>query len=323
MLEKAQNIYASYGITTVQDGFVPKELYQLFDYVAKKKLLKLDVVGYLDLKQSGEIYKDSPYVGEYINHFKIGGYKIFLDGSPQGKTAWMKEPYKNSEDYCGYPVLKDEKLYELIETSLDNKAQLLAHCNGDAAAEQYITQFERVLNNRIEKETYRPVMIHAQFVHNEQLDRMKIINMIPSFFNAHTYYWGDVHIKNVGYERASKISPIKCAVDKNMPFTLHQDAPVIAPDMLKSIWCAVNRKTRSGTILGEEQCVSVWEALKGITIYGAYQYFEENTKGTIAQGKLADLVILDKKPLTCSKLEIDSIQVLETMKEGETIYKAN
>ena len=321
LIEKAQSIYASYGITTVQDGFVPKELYQLFDALAKKHLLTLDIVGYLDLKGSGELYKENQYVGEYNNHFKIGGYKIFLDGSPQGKTAWMKEPYKHSGDYKGYPTLKDEELYQLIETALDNHAQLLAHCNGDAAAEQYITQFEQVLKNRDEKETYRPVMIHAQFVEDKQLERMKQLQMIPSFFNAHTYYWGDIHIENVGFERASGISPIKDAVNKDMIFTLHQDAPVIQPDMLKSIWCAVNRKTKNGITLGENQCVSVLEALKGITIYGAYQYFEEDKKGSIEVGKVADFVILDKNPLTCDKSEIDTICVLETIKEGNTVYK--
>ncbi len=135
-----------------------------------------------------------------MNRFKIGGYKIFLDGSPQGKTAWLNRPYENSDDgYCGYPIYKDEEVEKFIDISLKEKMQLLTHCNGDAAADQLIDAFEKVLNlkEQSSENNIRPVMIHAQTVRADQIDDMKVINMIPSYFVAHTYYWGDIHIKTL------------------------------------------------------------------------------------------------------------------------------
>lgn len=323
LVVKAQHIYASYGITTVQDGMVAKPLFQLLQLAASKKLLQLDIVGYIDLNHCRDLTSEhKEYVNQYVDHFKIGGYKIFLDGSPQGRTAWMSTPYKKTEDgYCGYPVLEDERLHELIKEAVRDELQLLAHCNGDAAAEQYITQFEKVHAEHPEWDTKRPVMIHAQLVRKDQLERMPAIQMTPSFFIAHTYFWGDIHIENFGIERAARISPAKDAEELGLRYTFHQDSPVIQPDMMRTVWCAVNRETRTGVSIGESERVTPYEAMKAITIHGAYQYFEEDRKGTISEGKLADLVILEKNPLTCDPKQLYAIKVEETIKEGKTIYK--
>lgn len=107
-----------------------------------------------------------------------------------------------------------------------------------------------------------------------------------------------------------------------MKFTFHQDAPVIEPNMFETIWCAVNRKTKNGKILGEEEKITVLEAIKAVTINAAYQYFEEDYKGSIKEGKLADLIIVDKNPLKVEKDDIRNIKVLETIKSGKTIMKA-
>lgn len=323
LIVKAQDIYASYGITTVQDGMVAKPLFQLLQYAAAQNLLKLDIIGYIDLNSSREVVKENPsYVQDYVHHFKIGGYKIFLDGSPQGRTAWMSIPYAGSEDgYCGYPALKDERLHELITEALEDHMQLLAHCNGDAAAEQFITQFESVKKAHPDWDTCHPVMIHAQLVRKDQLERMPSIHMTPSFFIAHTYFWGDIHIENFGMERASKISPAKDAEDLGLRYTFHQDSPVLPPDIMRSIWCAVNRKTRTGVSIGQEETVSVYEALKANTVNAADQYMESDKKGSLKAGMLADLVILDQNPLKVDKDAIKDIKVLETIKEGITVYR--
>ncbi len=321
-IQKAQDIYASYGVTTIQEGMIAKPLFQLLQHASSSNLLKADVIGYIDLAHYRDLMKQEDiYRNHYQSHFKLGGYKIFIDGSPQGRTAWMSTPYQNSDGYCGYPTLKDEELYELIYTALQDHQQLLAHCNGDAAAEQYITQFEKVLHDHPQLDSMRPVMIHAQLVRKDQLERMQKIHMIPSFFIAHTFYWGDIHIENFGLARASLISPAKDAIDLNIPFTFHQDTPVLPPDMLKTLWCAVNRQTQNGVTLGENERITVQEALKAITIYPAYQYFEEDQKGSLEVGKNADLVILDKNPLEIESQKIDQIKVIETIKEGQTIYR--
>lgn len=324
LFQEAQHIYASYGITTIQEGMVAQPLFDLLHYAAKKNLFQQDIIGFVDIANCSDLIDAYPqYKNQYHHHFKLGGYKTFLDGSPQGKTAWMTTPYQGSDNECGYPVLSNQQLYNQILTALQQHQQLLAHCNGDAAAEQYITQFKKVLDDYSNLEACRPVMIHAQLVRHDQLQRMKAINMIPSFFVAHTYYWGDVHIQNFTQARANFISPTKDAMQLQMPFTLHQDAPVLMPDMLKTVWCAVNRVTKQGIVLGEQERIPPYEALKAITVYPAYQYFEESQKGTLEVGKKADLVILDKNPLLVPPLTIDTIQVLQTIKDGNVIYQKN
>ncbi|GAB6169810.1 amidohydrolase family protein [Clostridium carnis] len=323
VLIKAQEKYASYGITTMQEGMIVNLLGDILDLLIKSKILKLDLIGYIDLRDSNKLLERFKYcIKRYNNHFKIGGYKLFLDGSPQGRTAWMLEPYKDAKDgYRGYPIYKDADLEEKIELSINEDMQLLVHCNGDAATNQYINQYRIAKEKCNSNNDIRPVLIHAQLLRRDQLDNVKALNMIPSFFVAHVYYWGDTHIKNFGIERASLISVANSALKKGIKFTFHQDAPVIEPNMLETVWCAVNRITKSGVILGEDEKISPLDALKAVTINAAYQYFEEDIKGSIKEGKLADLVILDKNPLKVDPLEISNISVLETIKEGATIFK--
>lgn len=164
-------------------------------------------------------------------------------------------------------------------------------------------------------------MIHCQMVRDDQLDIMKEINMIPSIFVDHTYYWGDTHLKYLGEERRKRISPAKSAFDCCLVVNFHQDSPVIQADMLQTIWSAVNRITRNGQSIGKDKRVTVYEALKALTINAAYAYFEDDEKGSITHGKVADLVILDQNPLAIDPLNMRDINILETMKEAKTLYK--
>ena len=149
---------------------------------------------------------------------------------------------------------------------------------------------------------------------------MKKIGIIPSYFIAHVYYWGDIHLKNLGKKRAENISPAKTTLQENMIFTFHQDSPVIEPNMLETIGIACERKTKSGILLGEKQKIDVYNALKAVTINASYQYFEEDRKGSIKEGKLADLIVLDKNPLKVRIDEIKNIRILEVYKEGIKIF---
>lgn len=320
-IKLAQEKYASYGITTVQEGYLTKELIPIYKKIIENKVLSLDVVAYIDEKCEGIVGEEfANYIKQYKNNFKIGGYKIFLDGSPQGRTAWMRTPYANDENYYGYGTMTDKEIERIIEKAYNNNLQLLAHCNGDMAAEQYILCIQK-LNKNIAK--IRPVLIHGQLLGVDQLEDIKELGIIPSFFIAHTYYWGDVHIKNFGLQRAEKISPAGSSSKKQIVYTFHQDSPVIEPNMFETIWCAVNRKTRQGITLGTDERISVIEAIKAVTINSAYQYFEESTKGSIKEGKIADLIVVDKNPLKVDRNELRNIKVLETIKDGQTIYKTS
>lgn len=318
-MEAAQQLYFSYGITTVQDGLTGMSEWKLLKEMADLGKLKADIVCYADYKQTPNLIPEHPECfREYRNRLKLGGYKIFLDGSPQGRTAWMTQPYEGEEDYRGYPIYSDAQVREFVEGAIRENIQLLAHCNGDAACEQLLCAFEQTAGAGDSKT--RPVMIHAQFLRANQLPRMRKLGMIASFFVAHTYYWGDTHLKNFG-ERGRRISPAKSAGREGVTYTFHQDSPVLAPDMLATLWCACNRITANGVLLDREECLTPMEALRGVTVNAAYQYFEEDKKGSIAPGKFADFVLLDKNPLTVPKEELRDIRVLETIKKGETVFR--
>ena len=323
LFRRAQEIYASNGIATVQEGMVTEPLFGLLQYAQKNRVFYLDLVGYPDLEHCERLFEQNERMcHHYVDHFRIGGGKIFLDGSPQGRTAWVLEPYADAQDgYCGYPVKTDAQLYRLIETALEKRLQLLAHCNGDAAAEQYLTQFEKAVRAHPSCDTQRPVMIHAQLVRREQLKRMLPLSMMPSFFAAHTYYWGDIHIKNFGMERAAAISPAGSAQRLHLPYTFHQDSPVLRPNVFETIWCAAARVTKTGVPLAQDERISVADALKAVTVHAAYQYGEEKEKGSIEEGKLADLIVVDQNPLEIPVDEVRKIRVLETIKEGKTVYR--
>lgn len=319
--QKAQENYASQGITTVQEGMLSTPLLPLYQGVIAQKLLWLDVVGYADASIAEEVETIlSSHVGQYAHHFKLGGRKMFLDGSPQGRTAWMRAPYLGGEDgYCGYPVLGDGEVLLRLRSAQKDGRQMLTHCNGDRAAEQLIFCMDKLLETQGEK-LYRPVMIHAQFLGVDQMPRVRALGIIPSFFVAHIYHWGEIHRQNFGAERASRICPLASALRDGILFTLHQDTPVIRPNMRETIWCAVCRQTKAGDIFGAQERISPLDALKAVTINAAYQYGEEGEKGSLARGKRADFVILDRDPLAVSPQELRELQVQETIKSGRSIY---
>jgi predicted amidohydrolase YtcJ len=234
-----------------------------------------------------------------------------------------KLPGAPRSDYRGYPAFEDQaSLNALILMAVQKGWPILAHTNGDAAADQLLTAVRAALRVHPVKD-HRTTIIHAQTLHEDQLDAAKRLGMLPSFFPSHVYYWGDRHRDIfLGPERSSRISPAASAVRRGLRFTLHHDAPVVPEDMLHVIWCAVNRVTREGKLLGPDQRIAAREAVKAVTSHAAWQYFEEKRKGSLEPGKLADLVILSDNPLKVKPITIKDIRVLETVKEGQTVYRA-
>lgn len=328
-MQKVQKMYLRYGVTTVQEGAASPQTIAALRQLASKGSLALDVVAYPVMMQGQPMEGTGGTASDiaYREHFRVGGYKMILDGSPQGKSAWLSSPYEGEDSYCGYPWLDEEEVLACCRKSLEDQQQLLAHCNGDAASEQFLRCYEQALEERHiqEKdlsEDLRPVMIHCQTVRQDQLERMKKLGMVASFFVGHVYYWGDVHLRNLGQVRGSQISPVGSAKKLGLHFSFHQDTPVTKPDMIQSVWCAVNRCTRQEKRLAEQECVDVYDALRAITIEAAYQYHEEHEKGSIAPGKKADLVILNQSPLEVSPEDLRDVRVEATIKDGQVVYQA-
>lgn len=326
-LMKAQEEWLSYGQTTICDGRTMGESVGLLEQAAAEGLFKADVVYFPDyeyFKKDLDVFK--PKYMKYKNHLKLGGFKFSDDGSPQGKTAWLTQPYLvppegQFKDYKGFPIFTDETLYEDLKTLFQNHITAQLHVNGDAAIDQAIRVIKKLKDENIYTPELRATLIHVQNSRPDHIQKIKELGVIPSYFSTHTYLWGDWHYSSVfGPERASFISPANSALKAGIIFTIHHDAPVTPPDLITAVYAAVNRKTRSGRILGPDERITPLEALKAITINAAYQLQEENKKGSIKEGKLADFVILDKNPLTIDPEKIRSIKVLETIKEDIPVY---
>ena len=323
-----QMLYAAAGITTAHEGATVKPSLEAMQRVAAAGANIIDVIAFPFIYDFDKILADNPVEtwGKYNNRLKLGGGKITIDGSPQGKTAFFTTPYLTGgpggqENWKGEPGFTQDEINAFAKKLYDLGIPLNMHANGDAAIDMLLRAHEYAAAGSLDKDR-RTTIIHSQFVRADQLDKYADYKLIPSFYTEHTYYFGDTHVLNRGREQAYFLSPMRAAIDKGIRPTNHTDFVVAPLDQMFVMWTAVNRLSRGGEVIGPDQRITALEALKAITINAAYQYREEASKGTLEVGKLADLVILDKNPLTVDPMAIKDIEVVETIKEGKTIYKA-
>jgi len=358
-IEDAVANYASHGTTTAHDAAIKsQEQLALFRKMADEGRLDIDVVGWPLFNVADQMLANFEQDRVYRGRFRLGGLKLLLDGSIQGYTAFLSQPYyvqpgadepvgmddigevdqllvqsdapadapplprAEGGDYRGYPTIESQQeVTGWLTKAYEKGWPAQVHTNGDGATDMLI-EAVRQAEAAYPGQDRRVVIVHAQTMREDQLDAAAELGMSPTFFPSHVYYWGDRHRDIfLGPERAARINPLRSALDRGIVFTGHHDAPVTPADMLLPIWAAVNRVTASGEVLGPEQRIPVIEAIRAATINGAYQLFEEEIKGSIEVGKLADFVVLSENPLQVDPMTIKDIQVLETIKEGKTIFK--
>ncbi len=325
-LRRALETAKSFGHTTIQEGRASADVHQALAGAAEAGLFDVDVVSYIDYA-SREVLTDEWHTRDYRDRYRVGGMKVTLDGSPQGRTAWRTEPYLLPPDgqapgYRGYAAIPDDAFVaSLFEEAYQQGWQVLTHANGDAAIDQLIRAVGGVHGEHGPGDR-RHVLIHGQFIRQDQLDSLAALQIMPSLFPMHTFYWGDWYDEIVGPDQAQRISPMRSALDRGLRVTSHSDAPVALPNLMRVMAATVNRTSRSGQVMGAGERLTPAEALKAITLWGAYQHFEEDRKGSIEVGKLADLVVLSANPLTVDPTTIGDIVVLETIKEGQSVYAA-
>lgn len=323
-----QMLYAQNGLTTAQEGATHAPDLALIQRAAAGGATLIDVVAYPFILDLDKVLANNPVDtwGRYKNHVKIGGVKITSDGSPQGRTAYFTTAYLlggpgGEKNWTGEPTFPQDTLNGMFKKVYGLDVPLLVHANGDAAIESIFKANEYATGGDGAK--HPPVtVIHAQFTRPDQLDKYVQYKFRPSFYTLHTFYFADAHIANRGPKQAAYISPMRDAIDKGIHPTNHTDFVVAPLDQMFMLWSAVNRISRSGEVLGPDQRVTPVEGLKAMTIWVAEQYGEQDSKGSLQAGKLADLVILSENPLKVDKLKIKDIKVVETIKEGKTIYKA-
>jgi len=332
MLTQAQDIYLANGFTTIQDGRTSPDTLQGLAQAAKAGYFKVDVVAYPDLVSNLQNpMLEGPLMSrDYADHFRIGGVKLTFDGSPQGKTAWFTHPYfqppeHEDANYSGHPLFADEaEARRIMKQAYDHDWQVLVHANGDAAIDQLIRLTDAVQQDMPDTRDPRTVLIHGQYLRADQIPELVRLGIFPSLYPMHTFYWGDWHSSSVaGPELAKFISPTGTLHRAGIKFSIHSDAPVTFPNAMRILHSATNRVTRSGVILGPEERLDALTALKAMTIWPAYQHFEENSKGSIEKGKVADLVVLSQNPITLPREQLLELKVMETIKDGESVYRAD
>ncbi len=325
LIHRSIDVYLSHGTTTIQDGGTSPAQAAAFRAAAERQPFKADVAAFVRFNETPTDLAGIGYSLDYRSGFRIGGVKLMLDGSPQGRTAWVTIPYEEGPpgappDYVAYGVMVPGEYKAAAGELIRGGVPIIVHANGDAAMDLMIDGVDEAVSGMDAMPDHRSVIIHAQLMRADQLDRAAALNVVPSFFAAHAFFWGDWHRISFGEERGNNVSPMGWALERDVDFTIHNDASVVPPHMMRLVSIAVNRKTRSGHILGPHQRLTVMQALHAVTLGGAYQYFEEDTKGSITVGKQADLVIMDENPLTADPENLEFIPILETFSRGRSVF---
>lgn len=320
------DLWASYGYTTAQDGRSSAGIVEALKAVDAEGGLPIDVVAYPDVLED-EDYIAANTSKDYAGHVRVGGCKLTIDGSPQGFTALRDRPYYDPvgdypPGYAGYASVTMEQVQDAVDWCYEHGFQILTHANGEGASDMLIAAIGAA-QARYGDPGNRPVLVHGQFLREDQVDSYKRLGVFPSLFPMHTFYWGDWHREHtVGPVNAENISPTGWVRQRGMIFGSHHDAPVAFPDSLRILSATVTRRTRSGDILGPAQRVDVMTALKAMTIWPAWQHFEENDKGSIELGKIADFVILSDDPTAVDPETLAELRVQATIKNDTVIYEA-
>ncbi len=325
MTKLATAEYLQYGVTTASAGGMPTAIASLLGPMSNYNQMPLRVALFPFFDEvgagllAGEITLDDFASGRV----RVPRVKIIADGSIQGFTGYLSQPYhrshKGDADYRGYPAVPRDALFEQVAGLYRQRIQVAIHGNGDASIEDALDAIEAAAAKYPWPEA-RPLIIHAQMTRKDQIARMAALGVTPSFFSAHTFFWGDRHAGIfMGPERAANMSPAKWAQEAGVRFSSHMDTPVTPMRPLQAVWSPVERKTKTGVVLGPDQRIDRMTALRAVTIDAAWQVFMDDQVGSIEPGKLADLVVLSGSPLTAPDLR--DLLVDMTVIEGVTHFE--
>ena len=326
-LDAAQNAYFAEGYTHAQDGAtLPPDVAFLTSAAARERL-KIDLALLpFSTGLDGLLAQPELKFGSYQGHVKLQGIKFVLDGSVQSRTGFFTRDYKRGSPeghhpWHGEPVLSEAEFIAQARKVHERGWQLFVHANGDAAIDMAIKGFDTLGIKAADDR--RPIVIHSQFQRRDQLAAYKRIGVGPAYFSNHTWYWADVHRTNFPAEVVDFISPFRSARAAGLTPSNHSDYSVTPLDTRFMLWTSMARTSPTGVVSGPSERLAAYQALQALTTGPAWQAFEEDRKGRIKPGLLADFVILDRNPLTTPVDGIKDIQVRETIKEGRSVWRAN
>lgn len=324
MTTQAAAEYLSVGVTTASAGGMPTSVAKLLGLLSRLNQFPQRVALFPLFEEVGEALLSEELTLDAFAAGKVSvpRVKIIADGSIQGYTGYLSEPYyapfKGDPFYRGYPSVPREELLRQVSGLYERRIQVAIHCNGDASIDDGLDAIEAAMKAHPWPDA-RPLIIHAQMTRLDQIERMAALGVTPSFFSAHTYYWGDRHAAIfMGPGRAANMSPARWALEAGVRFSSHLDTPVTPMLPLQAVWSQISRESTAGVVIGPEQRIDRTSALRAVTIDAAWQVFMDDKIGSIEPGKRADLVVLSDNPLTAG--DVRSIKVDRTVIDGATVY---
>ena len=334
----ARDMYLQAGMTTVQNGFADLPSMRLLRWSQRLGILPQRVVVWpafekivdrLNMNAIGIQREASVTALQQALDWKadqavfsLSALKMSVDGSPQGRTAWLTQPYRAADDkvsgYRGFPTVQIEMFKTQVLEFHKAGINLALHGNGDAAIDLIIEALEEAQLQYFRPES-RHILVHAQTIRENQLPRLKSLGASVSFFPSHTFFWGDWYRETIlGEERARMISPLALADAYQLPYTLHSDAPVTPVNPMQTLWSATRRETLSGFVLGPEFAISRERALRAMTLDAAWQNNLDKDRGSLEVGKLADIVVLSGNPLR--EPDVRNLKVERVWIGGRDVY---
>jgi predicted amidohydrolase YtcJ len=325
MAMAASEEYVAQGVTTAQSGGVDAAMASGLASLSRFNLIQPRLVLFPFYDSLGPLLLSGEFDPATLSSDKllVGPVKVVADGSIQGYTGYLSEPYhvpyQGDASYRGHPNIPREELVEIVQRYHSAGYQLAIHGNGDASIDDILYAFELALAAHPAQDP-RLIIIHAQMAREDQLLKMKALGATPSFFSAHTYYWGDRHRDIfMGPERASRMSPTRSAQAIGLRYSVHLDTPVVPMNPLQMLWSTVNRESTGGDVIGPQQRVTPMQALRAMTIDAAWQVFQEDRLGSLEPGKFADLVVLSGDPLS-NPAALRELRVEETVIGGRSVF---
>lgn len=255
-------------------------------------------------------------IADNTDKLRFGPVKFIVDGSIQGFTARLKWPgYLNGKPN-GLWLIPPSQFVEVFAPFHEAGLQLHIHTNGDEATELVLDALEKILDN-YPRHDHRHTLQHCQMADASQLARAAKLGLCINFFSNHLYYWGDAHYEQtMGADRANRMDAAESARRLGIPFAFHSDAPITPLNPLFTAWCASQRETSSGRVLGASERVPVADALRAITLGAAYSLKMDHLVGSIEVGKFADFAVLDDDPSEVTPERLKNLQVWGTVLGG-------
>ena len=294
------------------------------------------LLGYQDAYQAGELSVriycmiGYSYIDEMIaagirtglgnEWVRIGGMKLTCDGSISERTARLSEPYVGRPNDYGIIVMDEEELYAYAAKAHRADWQLGIHANGDVAIDKTLNVYER-----LQREHPRPDsrfrLEHCTVINDALIRRMKALKAIPNPFSTYVYFHGE-KMRYYGAERLERMFAVRSFLDAGLKVTQTSDYPPGPFEPMMALQSSVTRTDMNGQIWGPSQKISVEEAIKVGTLHGAYASYEEDIKGSLEVGKLADLVVLGADPTQVDPMTLIDIPIERTMVGGKWMYEA-